>query len=57
MRRGRRPKTKFLDVNYLIGTIQCLALSTIDLHPKDAFLVDKKETFMTLKDTHEQENG
>jgi glycosyltransferase involved in cell wall biosynthesis len=26
-----------LDVNYLTGTIQCLALATIDLHPKGAF--------------------
>ena len=33
-------KTKFLDVNYPIGTIQCLALATIDLHPKGAFLKD-----------------
>jgi hypothetical protein len=38
MRRGHRPKTKFLDLNYLIETIQCLALATIDLHPKNAFL-------------------
>ena len=32
-----RQKTKFFVVNYLIGTIQFLALATIDLHPKGAF--------------------
>ena len=37
MRRDHQQKTKFFDVNYLIGTIQCLALATIDLHPKGAF--------------------
>jgi zinc transporter ZupT len=35
--RDPRQKTKFLVVNYLIATIQCLALATIDLHPKGAF--------------------
>ena len=35
--RDPRQKTKFFDPKYQIGTIQCLALATIDLHPKGAF--------------------
>ena len=38
MRRGLRQKTRFLNLNYLTGIIQCLALATIDWHPKGAFL-------------------
>ena len=37
--RDPRQKTKFFDAKYLIGTIQCLALATIDLHPKGAFSI------------------
>ena len=39
MRRDHRRKLKFLDANYPIGTTQCLARATTDLHPKGAFLV------------------
>ena len=38
MRRDHRRKLKFLDANYPIGTTQCLARATTDLHPKGAFL-------------------
>jgi len=38
MRRGHQRKTKFLDANYLIGIIRCLAQATTDLHPQGAFL-------------------
>jgi len=39
MRRDHRRKLKFLDANYPIGTTQCLARATTDLHPEGAFLV------------------
>ncbi|MHC1574283.1 MAG: hypothetical protein ACXQTY_00545, partial [Candidatus Methanogasteraceae archaeon] len=38
-RRGHQRKTKFLDANYLIGIIRCLAQATTDLHPQGAFLL------------------
>ncbi len=43
MRRDHQRKTKFLDANYLIGTTQCLARATTDLHPKGAFLYAEGE--------------
>nr|AAU83702.1 hypothetical protein GZ32G12_17 [uncultured archaeon GZfos32G12] len=50
--RDLQQETKFLDVNYLIGTIQCLALATIDLHPRGAFLtllfIDKVYSLVKL---------
>ena len=38
MKRGHQKKKKVLEANYLTGNIPCLAIATINLHPKGAFL-------------------
>ncbi len=37
MKRGHRKKKKVLEANYLTGNIRCLAIATINLHPKGAY--------------------
>jgi len=39
MRRDLQKKMKHLETNYQIGATQCLAIATINLPPKVAFLL------------------